>query len=471
VQWTNGVPQTIYFPGTDENVLELQQLKGSCAFLYTWNGTEYEFVTDVMWRSALGMPLGIMGAGAAYAPAGASQEYLRIPGSALRPRNGRYVLQITEELWETAYVDQLRLLAIDHPDSIEVFVDERFPPLPGRTLRLFQTVHRRPPRSAVDGRGGDVLDDLREHDDRYVSNLMPLRYQGLTEPHELILDLDEDAGRPGTFLFLRGWIYPSDASINVALSQQHKLSAELPALEVRDAHGRWVSAPGRASVGFPSGKNKTVVIDLAGLFPTRDHHLRLRTNMQIYWDQVFVADDVNGGGRGGQESTAAVARVTTLSPVSGDLHFRGFSRMYRRGGRYGPHWFAYNDVTTESPWRPIEGAATRFGDVRPLLDNADDQYVIMVAGDETTVEFDATGVAALAPGWTRTFLLYSDGWIKDSDLNTAHGTTIGPLPYHAIRSYPYGPGDAYPADSARQRYQRDYNTRVIKRSPGAREER
>ena len=143
--------------------------------------------------------------------------------------------------------------------------------------------------------------------------------------------------------------------------------------------------------------------------------------------------------------------------------------MYRRGGRYGPHWFAYDDVTTESPWRPITGAATRFGDVRPLLDSGDDQYVVMVPGDEVTVEF-AAPAAAPPPGWTRDFLLYSDGWIKDSDLNTADGTTIGPLPYHAIRAYPYAPGDAYPADSARQRYLREYNTRIIK-NRGVREER
>ena len=111
--------------------------------------------------------------------------------------------------------------------------------------------------------------------------------------------------------------------------------------------------------------------------------------------------------------------------------------------------------------------------MRPLLEHSDDQYVIMVPGDETTVEFDATGLAQPRPGWQRTFLLYSNGWIKDSDLNTAHGTTVEPLPYHAIRSYPYAPGDAYPADSARQRYLREYNTRLIGRSPrlGGREER
>jgi hypothetical protein len=461
VQWPNGVPQTIYFPGTDEDVLELQQLKGSCAFLYTWDGKQFRFITDVMWQSALGMPLGIMGGNAAYAPAGASQEYLRIPGGALQPRNGRYVLQVTEELWETAYLDQLRLVAVDHPDSVDVFVDERFPPPGPPRLRLFQAVHRRPPRSAVDGSGSDVLDALREHDDHYVSNLTPLRYQGLTEPHELILDLDEDAGRPGTFLFLRGWIYPSDASINVALSQQHQLRAELPALDVRDARGRWVPA---RTVGFPSGKDKMVVIDLAGLFPTRDRHLRIRTNLQIYWDQAFVAEDPGAGRR----EPGSALHVATLAPSSGLLHYRGFSRMYRRGGRYGPHWFAYDDVTKQSPWRPITGAATRYGDVRPLLDRSDDQYVVMVPGDEVTVEFDAPAETP-PPGWTRDFILYSDGWIKDSDLNTANGTTIGPLPYHAIKSYPYAPGDAYPVDSARQRYLREYNTRIIKR--GVREER
>jgi Flp pilus assembly protein TadD len=472
VQWPNGVPQTIYFPGTDADVLELQQLKGSCAFLYTWDGTRFRFVTDIMWQSALGMPLGIMGkreggsgGGAiAYAPAGASLEYVRIPGEALQPRNGRYVIQVTEELWETAYLDQLRLLAVDHPDSVAVYVDERFPPAGGGALRLFQVVRPRPPLSAVDERGVDVLAELREHDFRYVANLTPERYQGLTEPHALTLELDARAGAPGTHLFLRGWIFPSDASINVALSHQHRLKPELPVLEVRDARGRWVS---RGTIGFPAGKDKTMVIDLAGIFPTPDRRVRIRTSMQVYFDQAFVAEESTG------HRSPLSPSTTILEPLTADLHYRGFSRMYRRGGRDGPHWFTYEDVTSQSPWRPITGRATRFGDVRPLLEHSDDQYVIMVPGDETTVEFDATGLAQPRPGWQRTFLLYSNGWIKDSDLNTAHGTTVEPLPYHAIRSYPYAPGDAYPADSARQRYLREYNTRLIGRSPrlGGREER
>jgi len=137
--------------------------------------------------------------------------------------------------------------------------------------------------------------------------------------------------------------------------------------------------------------------------------------------------------------------------------------MHRKGGRYGPYWFDYDDVSNESPWRPIDGAFTRFGDVLPLLRGADDMYAIMAPGDEVTVEFDAASASTPPPGWKRTFLLYSDGWIKDADLNTAFGNTVEPLPFHAIEAYPYAPGESYPTESVHQRYRREYNTRLGKR--------
>ena len=450
VEWPNGVPQTVYFPGTDQDVVEQEMLKGSCAFVYAWDGTGFRFLTDAMWRSALGMPLGLMGGASAFAPAGASQEYVRMPGEALAPRDGRYILQLTEELWETAYADEVELLAVDHPDSVDVFVDERFVPPGPVTLRLFQVAQRMAPVSAVDERGNDVRPALRESDDVYVTNLTPLQYQGVVEPHDLILNLGPTAGSPGTALFLRGWIYPTDASINVALSQQSAIELTAPALEVRDATGKWRRA---ADIGFPSGKDKTIVIDLAGKFPTADHHVRIRTTMQIYWDQAFV----------GRTLENSPVKITRLAPVSADLHFRGFSRMYRKGGRYGPYWFDYDDVAKDSPWRPIEGAFTRFGDVLPLLTDADDKYVIMGPGDEATIQFDASSATVLPRGWKRDFLLYTDGWIKDSDLNTAFGTTVDPLPFHGARAYPYAAGDAYPNGADHARYLREYNTRVVKR--------
>jgi len=454
VRWPNGVAQTVYYPGTDADILEQQILKGSCPFLYAWDGTAFRFVTDVMWRSALGMPLGIMAGGTdiASAPPHASREYMRIPGRALAPRNGRYVLQLTEELWETAYLDQAKLLAVDHPDSVDVYVDEGFvPPAPGpAALRLYAVAHPRAPVAATDEHGTDWLPALRARDDRYVAPLTLTRYQGLATLHDLILDLGDLKGleSDSVYLFLAGWIYPTDASINIALAQSGKPGVVFPYLEVKDAQGRWRRL---ADVPFPSGKNKTVIVDLTGKFLSADHHVRIRTNMEIYWDQAFVA----------AARSRTSSSITALDPATADLHYRGFSRLYRKGGRYGPEWAVYEDVSRESPWEPIVGRYTRYGDVLPLVRAPDDMYVIIAPGDETTLTFDASAAPPLPPGWTRDFLLYTDAWLKDSDRNTAMGATVAPLPFHGMSRYPYGADEAYPTDAAHTRYLETYNTRGV----------
>jgi len=454
VRWPNGVAQTVYYPGSDADILEQQILKGSCPFLYAWDGTRFRFVTDVMWRSALGMPLGIMAGGRdiASAPPHASREYMRIPGRALAPQGGRYVLQLTEELWETAYLDQAKLLAVDHPDSVDVYVDEGFvPPAPGpAALRLYAVAHPRPPVAATDEHGTDWLPALRARDDRYVAPLTLTRYQGLATLHDLILDFGDLKGleSDSVYLFLAGWIYPTDASINIALAQTGKPGVIFPYLEVKDAEGRWRRA---ADVPFPSGKDKTVIVDLTGKFLSADHRVRIRTNKEIYWDQAFVA----------AAGSPSAASITTLDPTSANVHSRGFSRLYRKGGRYGPDWAAYEELSRESPWEPIAGRFTRYGDVLPLVRAPDDMYVIMAPGDETTLTFDASATPPLSPGWTRDFLLYTDAWLKDSDRNTAAGATVAPLPFHGMSRYPYGADEGYPSDAAHTQYLETYNTRRV----------
>ncbi len=457
-RWPNGVAQTVYYPGTDQDILEQQILKGSCPFLYAWDGAAFRFVTDVMWRSALGMPLGIMASGGgtdiASAPPHASREYMRVPGRALAPRDGRYVLQLTEELWETAYLDQAKLLVVDHPDSVDVYVDEGFvPPAPGpAALRLYAVSRPRPPVAATDERGTDWLPALRARDDHYVAPLTLTRYQGISTLHDLILDFGDLKGLDSVSLFLAGWIYPTDASINIALAQAGKPGVIFPYLEVKDPQGRWRRV---AEVGFPSGKDKMVVVDLTGKFLSADHRVRIRTNMEIYWDQAFVA--------AAGENHANAPSITTLDPMTAEVHYRGFSRLYRKGGRYGPQWAAYEDLSRESPWEPIVGAYTRYGDVLPLVRAPDDMYVIMAPGDETTLSFDAGHVPALRPGWRRDFLLYTDAWLKDSDRNTAMGGTVTPLPFHGMSRYPYGRDEAYPTDAAHTRYLETYITRRVGR--------
>jgi tetratricopeptide (TPR) repeat protein len=451
IRWPNGVPQVLDYPGAEATLAEEQLLKGSCPFLYAWDGGAFSFVTDVLWQSALGMPVGIGGAGTGrtYAPPDPSRQHVRIAGDRLRPLEGEYVFQFTSELWETIYLDQARLVAVDHPAGTEVFVDERFP---ARTAGAEPDLHlvrdRRPPVSATDERGRDLLPTLLNHDFNYVANLRPGRYQGITEVHDLILELGPVPDSETVRLFLRGWIFPPDASINVALTQSGALEVIPPHLQVRDEAGRWVTVI--EDLGFPAGKDKTLVLDLTGRFRAPDRAVRIRTNMEIYWDHAFVESGRLEG----------PVRRTTLEPTGAELWERGFSRMFRKGGRHGPHWFDYDDLTRESPWRPIRGPFTRVGDVLSLVQEADDRYVVLAPGDAITLRFDAGAAPPLPDGWTRTFLFYSEGWVKDADLNTATGEATGPLPFHHMSEYPYGPDEAYPSTPEHRRYLESYHTRA-----------
>ena len=453
VRWPNGVSQTVYYPGTEEDVLEQQMLKGSCPFLYAWDGRAFSFATDAMWNSALGMPLGIMTreGGIMSASPHASQEYLRLPSGLLQPRNGRYELRLTEELWETAYLDEARLLTVDHPNSVQVYVNERFVPAGSASLRFYQVARPRLPVAATDERGNDLLPALRAQDHVYAATLRAARYQGLTELHDLVLDFGNLAAMDSVFLFLTGWIYPTDASINFALAQSHALQVVPLHIQVKDSAGRWRTVI--PDLGFPAGKNKTVIADLTGKFLSADTRVRIRTNMEIYWDRAFLA----------ATASASPVTVTTLRPVAADLRYHGFSRMYRKGGRYGPQWYDYGVVSREPAWPPIVGALTRYGDVLPLLDTADDRYAIFGPGDEVALQFDTAAAPPVPPGWTRDFIIYTDAWLKDADLNTAAGGTVEPLPFHRMSRYPYGAEEAFPADALHRRFVETYNTRRVGR--------
>lgn len=450
ITWTNGVPQNIFFPGTDQALIEAQTLKGSCPFLYTWNGNEYVFVKDILWRSALGMPLGIMGGNTAYAFADASDDYLKIPGDMLKPVKGEYSLQVTSELWETIYLDQLQLVAVDHPDSVDVFVPEQFspPPFPGYSL---YTVGRAIlPVSAKGTSGDDVLEYIIKKDNNYLADFKSDRYQGTTEMHDLVID-PGNVTDGNLYLFLNGWIFPTDASINYALSQSSAFKVLSPVVQVVDKKGEWVTVI--ENLGFPQGKDKTVIAELSGKFLSSDHRIRIRTNMEIYWDYVFFSDRL---------SQAPVVS-TIMEPVSADLHYRGFSRSYRKGGRYGPHWFDYSVTEKDPKWRDLPGYYTRYGNVMPLITASDNMYIISNAGDEATIKFNEKKLPVLHDGWKRDFMIRSVGWVKDGDLNTAFGNSVLPLPYHGMSSYPPSANDKYPDDPDLQKYHREYNTRVVTR--------
>jgi tetratricopeptide (TPR) repeat protein len=449
ILWTNGTPQNIFSPGIDQDLVEEQMLKGSCPFLYTWNGNQFTFIKDIMWHSALGMPMGIMSGTTTYGFSEASRDYMNIPGDELRPTGGQYVIQVTDELWETIYLDKVELIAIDHPDTIEVMVNEKFSPPPYPEERFYRISGKIIPVSARDGKGNDLLDLLREEDDKYVANFRRTNYQGITDMRELILDPGPLKKIEDLHLFLKGWIFPTDASINKAIAQSDKTKVVPPFLQVINNDGEWETVI--RDLGFPAGKSKTVIADLNDKYLSEDHRVRIITNMEIYWDQAYFAYDL----------PQASIKYIRIRPEEADHHYRGFSEMYRKGGKYGPHWFDYKSVTGNPHWRDLVGYYTRYGDVSGLLEEEDDMYIIANAGDETTIMFDEHELNELPEGWKRDFVIHTIGWVKDGDLNTAMGQTVEPLPFHNMSRYPYGEEESYPLDWKHRRYQKKYNSRLV----------
>ena len=443
VVWTNGVPQNVVTPQAKQRILEKQVLKGSCPFLYVYDGEDYQFITDLLWRA----PLGLVTSMGFVAP-DETKDFVKISGTQMQPKSGKYSIQITEELWETAYFDEVKLIAVDHPIGTDIFVNEQYTPPPFAAFKIYGVAEKRFPKSAVDHRGKDVSDALKAFDYGYAVEHAPGAYQGVVDPHAIVLDLGDVSNDTPLTLFLGGWIFPTDTSINVALFQNPAINPRFPSVAVKDKTGEWKTVIDM--IGLPAGKNKTITVDLTGKFLSEDRRVRIETDMQIYWDTAFFTVGTQ----------TVPMEVTTLNPDSADLHYRGFSEMYRPNP-HAPHLFDYQKVTKAAQWRDLAGFYTRYGDVAPLLQEVDDMYVILNAGDEITVEFDASRLPTLKAGWVRDFILYSDGWDKDGDINTLTSQTVEPLPFHGMSAYPYPDDEHYPNDAAHRQYQLKYNTRRV----------
>ncbi|MCI0488628.1 MAG: FG-GAP-like repeat-containing protein, partial [Blastocatellia bacterium] len=445
IVWPNGLVQAEFDMKTDQTVSAEQRLKGSCPSLFAWDGQRMAFVKDCApWSPAIGLRIN------AQDTAGILQteEWMKIVGDALVPRDGFYDLRITAELWETYYIDHYSLLVVDHPEGTEIFADERFavPPPP---LKVFATARPQPVSRALDDSGRDVTETISNLDGQYLDTFGRGDYQGVTRDHFLEITLPDDAPLKGPlWLIGDGWLQPTDASINVAISQGNQAAPRSLSLEVADGAGGWAVA--RENVGFPAGKNKTVLIDLEGVFrPNAPRRLRLRTNMEIYWDRLEWAEGLPD----------AKMEITRLKPEMAELRYRGFSVM-ERANRSSPELPDYNRLAqTTQRWRDLEGYYTRHGDIRELIDEADDRIVIVNAGDEMAFRFKS--LPAPPAGITRDYVLIGNGWIKDGDYNSVSSKTVLPLPLRERTNYTGLPGKLED-DPAYRRHSQDwqnYHTR------------
>lgn len=440
IVWPNGSVRAEFALKADQIIVAEQRLKGSCPFLFAFDGREMKFVKDGSpWGSAIGLRIETLGTAAIQA----TEEWFKIRGDQLAPRGGFYDLRVTAELWETYYYDHLSLMVVDHPAGTEIYVDERFS-VPPPALAIHTTETPQALKRATDDLGQDVTEIVRHEDGKYLDTFGRGDYQGITRDHYVEIELPafavdghakdqasnvtasadsaEKAVDEKLWLVAHGWVHPTDSSINEAIGQGRKVRAEGLRIEVPDGRGGWETA--KDNLGIPAGRLKTLLFDISNIFrPGTPRRLRLRTNLEIFWDKIEVAKGL----------PRAQPKITRLDASTAELGYRGFS-VINQPDASSPEIPDYKRLAgTTQRWRDLVGYYTRFGDVRELMSKVDDRYVLMNAGDELRFLFPAQ--AAPRQGWVRDYILVGDGWIKDGDYNSEFSKTVLPLPSHDRREY------------------------------------
>ena len=328
-------------------------------------------------------------------------------------------------------------------------MDERFVPSASPAQKVIVATKPQPLLNLSDHRGNALDEKLQAIDGQYADGFALGEYQGVAEEHwvEFALPADVSAERP-VLIVGQGWIYPTDSSINVAISQSKMAKPYGLILEQKNAAGVW--EPVRDNLGFPAGKNKDVLIKLPAPSLAVSRTFRLRTNLEVYWDALgwsYAEEDIE-------------PKISKLPTQIAELRQRGYSKLLPPD-RQRPDTPIYEVQATQQRWPDLEGFYTRFGDVRELLAQVDDRYVIVNAGDEMVFEFAKQ--TEPAAGWKRDFVLVGDGWVKDGDFNTAFSQWVRPLPTHEEQDYagPLLPLAEDPVYLKHPEDWRNYHTRYV----------
>jgi tetratricopeptide (TPR) repeat protein len=448
ILWPTGVLQDeIDLPQQEVLTMKEADRRGSsCPVLFVWDGHKYKFVTDVIGAAVVGhwftpTRRNIPNPG----------EWVKVDGADAALANGRISVRFMEPMEEVNYIDQLRMVAVDHPASVEVNPDERFldnPPFaPGRVVA---SANARLPVGAWDGNGRDVLDQLSRRDHVFASGFTPLPYDGFANLHALTLDMGDIEHNAPLRLIMTGYVnYFSATSLYAAW--QVGLKEIPPYVEAQLPAGAWQRVTGDA--GFPAGQERTIVVDLTGKLPAGTRRIRLMTNLQIYWDQVLI-----------DQSADAPARTTEVPLATATLRFFGYPKQIDLASP-GDLDYDFNLISLTGPFQHERGSYTHFGDVTPLLKEIDDRFAVFGSGEGIAAEFDASKLPALPPGWKRDYFFYANGFVKDMDWWDASPFTVAQMPFHGMSAYPYSNPEKYPDDPASLAYQLNWNDRFDSGEP------
>ena len=442
ILWPTGVLQDeIDLPHTPVIAMKEADRRGSsCPVLFAWDGHKYKLVTDVIGAAVVGHW---------FTPTRRNTpnpgEWIKVDGGALAPVNGKLSMRFMEPMEEVNYIDQLRLVAVDHPENVEVNPDERFlddPPF--ASGRVVASAGARLPVGAWDGEGRDVLDQVSKRDHKFASGFTALPYDGFANLHALTLDLGPVDAQSPLRLLMTGYVnYFSATSLYAAW--QAGVKPISPYVEAELPNGEWKRIAN--DVGFPAGLERTIVVDLTGKLPAGTRRIRLMTNLEVYWDQVLI-----------DNHSEAEARTAEVPLALATLHFRGYPKQME-GSSPGDLDYDYDRVSLTGPFQRQRGSYTRMGDVTALVSGIDDRYAIFGSGEEIAAQFDATKLPALPAHWTRDYFFYANGFVKDMDWWDASPFTVAQLPFHKMSAYPYPANEKFPDDANAIDYQLNWNDR------------
>jgi len=447
IMWPDAVLQAELELPADQviTITELQRKVSSCPHLFAWDGSHFDFVSDFG---------GMGGIGYLVTPDSYSRpdptEYLPVPN--LKPRDGEYILQVLEPIEEVVYFDEAKLIAVDHPTETEVYPHEMMavsatPP----PFEIFCFKNLIEPVQAVDHRGINVTEKISTIDRSYAGATDPdPRFTGFAEDHFVELDfgdrLQTVSPQSRLVLFLHGSVEYAYSSTNFAASQAG-MRLKAPSVYAF-RNGTWIKL--FHEVGYPAGIRHMMTLDVTGKVLPSDRRIRISSNMELYWDRIFMASIL--------ENPRLL--VQEVAVKNADLHFLGYPRQYSPDGRH-PNLYDYGSVDRAVAWKMMEGSYTRYGEVAQLLEKADDCYVIMGRGEELTLRFPADAFGPTPKGCYRSFILKTDSFCKDMDLYSAYPDTVEPLPFHSMSSYPYEENEKYPDGQKWRLYRERFNTRRV----------
>lgn len=124
--------------------------KGSCPFIYSFDGEKYVFDAE---------PLG-----GAVAKAWERTEYSKL--AHLREVDGAYKLRITNEVYETEYIDEMSLFVVDHPKGSAVTMNN--------DGSIFALKEMQSPVYASDESGNDLMPFIKGRDEITWMTKMPV---------------------------------------------------------------------------------------------------------------------------------------------------------------------------------------------------------------------------------------------------------------------------------------------------------